>query len=237
MISGLSGIGIDHMNRSVLIVLAGVRNAVKRITRLAWQGLYRLLKARIYFGRSLEGVPAGSIVLFPLPSSFLCCGIAAIVAYKSGRPTGAPWSVALLEDLVKAVEDQGFLACQQNDFSGLEESYLGGKDIIDSLRQKTQAIKGEAHFFAVYTDPRERQLLQGFGDRLAAVTATEVKNLADFMGRLPAQKIELMARRIEKLKDAAWCIRNELLDNLKKIDFLLNGFKSQLQPSMVSTLT
>ena len=206
-----------------------------KLARQTRQCLYRLWTARIYLGRDLKGVPAGSIVFFPLHSNFLCCGIAAIVAFKNGRPTGTPSSVALLEDLVKAVEDHGWQACQRNDFNDLDEIYLGGKDSIESLWQKTQAIKGEEHFFAVYIDPKERQRLQDFGGRLAAVTATEVKNLADFMGRLPAQKVDLMASRIEILKDTAWCIQNELLDNLKKIDFLLNGFKSQLKPSMVST--
>jgi glucosamine--fructose-6-phosphate aminotransferase (isomerizing) len=194
-----------------------------------------LLTARVYLGCSLRGVPAGSIVFFPLQPGFLCCGIAAIVAYKNGGPAGAPLSVALLEDLVKAIEDRGCQACHQNDFKRLDERYLGGKDIINSLWQETQAIKGENQFFAVYSNPRERQLLQGIGDRLAAVTATEVKALANFMGRLPAQKVELMAARIEKLKDTAWCIRNEIVANLKKIDFLLNGSKNQPRPSMIST--
>ena len=205
------------------------------LLRFFWHQLHRLLTARVYLGRNLLSVPAGSVVFFPLQPSFLCCGIAAIVAYKNGSSTGTAASVALLEDLVKAVEDQGCQACHQDDLSGLDERYLGGKDLIESLWHQTRAIKGEEQFFAVYTDPKERQLLQTFGDRLAAVTTTEEKTLADVMGRLPAQKVELMAARIEKLKDTAWCIHNEILDNLKKIDFLLNGSNNQPQPSMLGT--
>ena len=59
--------------------------------------------------------------------------------------------------------------------------------------------------------------------------------LADHMGRIPTQKVELMTARIEKLKDIAWCIHSEILDNVKKIDFLLNGSNQQPQPAVVST--
>ncbi len=223
------------MNTAIKTLPAKFTKALMRITWLFWYHLHRLLTARVYLGRSLERVPAGSIVFFPLRPGFLYCGIAAILTYKNDRPTKRPFSVAVLEDLVKAIEDRGYQAYHQNDFSGLDESYLGGKDIIESLWQKASAIKGEENFFAVYTDPGERQLLQAIGDRLDAIAATEVKALEDCMGRLPSQKVEVMAARIEKLKDTAWCIRNEILDNLKKIDFLLNDSQKQFQPSMVST--
>ncbi|MEJ2285304.1 MAG: SIS domain-containing protein [Desulfobacterales bacterium] len=52
---------------------------------------------------------------------------------------------------------------------------------------------------------------------------------------MPAQKVELMAARIEKLKDITWCIRSEILDNLEKIDALLNGSQNPPQPSVIST--
>jgi hypothetical protein len=157
-ISGLSGIRINRMNTAIKTLPVKFTKALMRITWLFWHRLHRLLTARVYLGRDVLSVPAGSVVFFPLQSSFLCCGIAAIVAYKNGSSTGTAASVALLEDLVKAVEDQGCQACHQDDLSGLDERYLGGKDLIESLWRQTRAIKGEEQFFAVYTDPNSQPM-------------------------------------------------------------------------------
>jgi len=206
-----------------------------KITQLVWEGLHELLKAKVYWGRSPAGVPPGSLVFFPLQQNVLGCGIAAIVSYKNNRPGKALQSVGLLDDLVKPIECQGYKACHKNDFSGLDESYLGGEDLIESLWQRVQAIRCEDPFFALYTDPAERKLLHIVGERLSAIVETEAKILAQHMGRLPAPKVELMAARIDKLKDITWCIRSEILDNLKKIDALLNGSQKESQPSVVSS--
>lgn len=223
------------MKSTMKLRIVNFADIFPKITQLVWEGLHELLKAKVYWGRSPAGVPPGSLVFFPLQQNVLGCGIAAIVSYKNNRPGKALQSVGLLDDLVKPIECQGYKACHKNDFSGLDESYLGGKDLIESLWQRVQAIRCEDPFFALYTDPAERKLLHIVGERLSAIVETEAKILAQHMGRLPAPKVELMAARIDKLKDITWCIRSEILDNLKKIDALLNGSQKESQPSVVSS--
>jgi glucosamine--fructose-6-phosphate aminotransferase (isomerizing) len=200
-----------------------------------WNVIYRLLTAEVYFGRSPAGVPFGSIVFFPIQLQVLCCGIAAIVSYKKAGPAAAAPPVAALDEMLTSIEGQGCESCHKNDYTGLTARYLGGEALIESLWERVQAIKGENSFFAVYADPQERKLLQAAGERLAAVVGIEANMLTEHMGRMPAQKVELMAARIEKLKDITWCIRSEILDNLEKIDALLNGSPKPPQPSVVST--
>jgi len=223
------------MKSTMKLRIVNFADIFPKITQLVWEGLHELLKAKVYWGRSPAGVPPGSLVFFPLQQNVLGCGIAAIVSYKNNRPGKALQSVGLLDDLVKPIECQGYKACHKNDFSGLDESYLGGEDLIESLWQRVQAIRCEDPFFALYTDPAERKLLHIVGERLSAIVETEAKILAQHMGRLPAPKVELMAARIDKLKDITWCIRSEILDNLKKIDALLNGSQKESQPSVVSS--
>jgi len=226
---------LNNVKQTLDEILARVVTALGRVTRLAWVRLSRLLTAPIYVGRSPAGVPPGSIVLFPLQQNILACGIAAIVSYKNTGPTKSPPGAAGLDELVKSIARQGCKTSHKNDFAGLNENYLGGKDLIESLWQRIQAFKGEDHFFAVYTDPTQRERLHTVGEQLAGVVETESKMLAHHMGRLPAHKVELMAARLEKLKDITWCIRREILDNLQKIDALLNGSAKQPQPPVVST--
>ena len=83
------------------------------ITRLVWEGLHELLKAKVYWGRSPAGLPLGSLVFFPLQHNVLGCGIAAIVSYKNNKPTKARKSVGLLDELVKPIEGQGCQACHK----------------------------------------------------------------------------------------------------------------------------
>jgi len=204
-------------------------------TWFAWDRLHDLLKAGVYFGRSPAGVPPGSIVFFPIQPNILGCGIAALISYKSSRPAKSPPSAARLAELVKPIERQGCKTCHKDDLTSLDKNYLGGKDLIESLWQKIQAIKCEDDFFTIYTDSKQREFLDTAGQRLSGVVESETKILTDHMGRLPAQKVELMAARIEKLKDIAWCIRREIIDNFKKIDALLNGSDKKPRQSVVST--
>jgi glucosamine--fructose-6-phosphate aminotransferase (isomerizing) len=206
-----------------------------KITRVIWEGLHDLLTAQIYVGRSPTGVPPGSIVFFPIQQNILGCGIAAIVSYKNTRPTKSPPSAARLDELVKVIKRQGCKTCRDNDFADIEGSYLGGKDLIESLWQGVQTFKSEDHFFAIFSDSKQRRHLQTVGERLTDVFEAESKMLTDHMGHLRAPKVELMAARIEKLKDISWCIHREILDNIKKIDALLNGSDQQRQPSVVNT--
>jgi glucosamine--fructose-6-phosphate aminotransferase (isomerizing) len=208
---------------------------IQRMLRQFWKIIYRFITAEVYFGRNPAGVPPGSVIFFPIQPHVINCGIAAIVSYKNARQTTASPSVAALDELVASIEVQGCESCRKNDYAGLNESYLGGKKRIESLWQKIQALKGEKHFFAVYADSKERELLQATGERLAAIVRAEEKMLTEHMGRMPVQKVELMATGIEKLKDITWCIRSEIIDNLEKIDALLNGSRKQPQPSVVST--
>ncbi len=203
-------------------------------SRPVWDRFNRFLTAEVYFGKSMAGLPPGSIVFFPVQPNVLGCGIAAIVSYKNPGPTKDLQSVASLDDLVASMARLGCEAYRKDDFAGLDEDYLGGKDLIESLWQRIQALKCDEPFFVIYTDPKERQLLHEVGERLAGIVTTEAKILADHMGRLPARKVELMAAGIEKLKDITWCIRCEILDNLKKIDALLNGSQKQPPPSVVN---
>ena len=215
--------------------LADLADIFFKITRFVWEGLHGLLTAEVYFGRNPIGLPPGSLVFFPVQETILHCGIAAIVSYKSKQPANSRQTIAPLEKMVKNIKNQGCKTCRENDFAGIEDSYLGGKDLIDSLWQGVQTFKSEDHFFSIFSDSKQSRHLQTVGERLTDVFEAESKMLTDHMGHLPAPKVALMTARIEKLKDIAWCIHREILDNIKKVDDLLNGSDQQRQPSMVHT--
>jgi glucosamine--fructose-6-phosphate aminotransferase (isomerizing) len=221
------------MKQSISLKLSGARIALFGVTRFA-QRLYHFLKTDVYFGRSPAGVAPGSIVFFPVHQNILGCGIAAIVSYKNKKPASYAKNGARLDEIVKKIEDRGCETCRKLDYQDIDNGYLGGKRLIDNLWQTVQEIKCEEPFFAFYTSVKKRRHLQTVGDRLTGVVETESKILADHMGRMPSQAVELMAERIERLKDIAWCIRCEILDNTKKLDALIKGSPKQSQPAVVN---
>src|SRR5512137_809097 len=74
--------------------------------------LGRRLCAPVYFGRSLAGVPTGSLVVFPLQATFLGCGIAGIVAFKRQAAAPETLPVAPLAALAERIRAHHFEACR-----------------------------------------------------------------------------------------------------------------------------
>ena len=71
-----------------------------------------------------------------------------------------------------------------------------------------------------------------YEDSLAAVIEAESSLLAEQMGHLAAGVVERVSGRLEKLKDIAWCLRVDILSNVKKIRDLL--IQSPAVPSMLT---
>ncbi|MEJ2168627.1 MAG: SIS domain-containing protein [Desulfobacterales bacterium] len=204
-----------------------------RLCRLVAGVLAGILKADVYLGRSPAALPPGSIVLFPYIEDTFCCGIAAIVSYKVKKPAAPPLKTALLEETGTAIQEQDFESCTKSGYNDIEAAYLGGEARIDALWQAIQNYKSEASFFALYTSPDEQKQLEALGRRLSTVAAAEVRSLAAHMGRIPAPEAELMSARIEKLKDIAWCINNEIINNIDKINQLCRGLPQPPQPETI----
>jgi glucosamine--fructose-6-phosphate aminotransferase (isomerizing) len=205
-----------------------------RLSRPAWEALTGILTADVYFGRSPAGQAPGSIVLFPYHESMLCCGIAAMVSYKIRKPIKAPRKMARLDETAAAIGRQGCEICKKSGYTDIEQTYLGGEALIDSLWQAAQSFKSEKSFFSIYTKADEQKQLEKLGRQLNAVAADEGRLLAELMGRIPAQKAELMFARIEKLKDIAWCLLNEITNNINQIKELCRALPQPPQPGTIS---
>ena len=176
----------------------------------------------VYFGRHVSNVPDGALVVFPVRSTLLGCGIAGIVAFKCPRPSPTEAPLAQLADLAQRVCRSG----PAGDASPPERSvadYLGGEACIEALWRQVHALKRANIFTRLCGD----ETLQSEMDRLARALAehaeTEGRQFDDAMGRLNAADADVMALRIDRLRDIAWCLRAEILANIAKVRGLMNG--------------
>ena len=218
------------MNQSFSSNLSQVAGHLGSIFRHALQRLTGFLTADIHFGKHISRLPAGSIVFFPYRETAINCGIAALVSYKAKQEGKKRQPTVSLAELVNQLPDQGLASFKATDSSSIAERYLGGDSQIESLWQTVQALKGEDRFFTLYTDSHDQLQLMNIGKRLNHLIEIEIRSLTEHMGRIAPQTAEIISARIEKLKDATWCIHDEILKNIEKIKNLSRGL-SQLPDS------
>ncbi|MBC2694529.1 MAG: SIS domain-containing protein [Desulfobacteraceae bacterium] len=190
------------------------------------------LLSDVYFGRNTAGLPDNSIVFFPCSENILCCGIAGIISFKGKGKKTKHIDLTSLNEMALKIDEKGCMNCAQNN-KFLIIDYLGDQELIDSFLYSVQSLKGDDYFAECFAGKDIQSELLKLSDRLNAIINRESKFLSDNMGRLDADMVDTMSRRIESLKDISWCIISELLDNIVKVGELLN---QNFQPFTSSTL-
>ncbi|MCX5881316.1 MAG: SIS domain-containing protein [Deltaproteobacteria bacterium] len=183
------------------------------------------LFSRIYFGRHSAVVPNGSIIFFPCCSNFLCCGLSGIVSFKPGKTDHSDLLADLpvddLRNTLLAVESGGYSACKKSALS-ITDHYLGGDPAVQSLFNQAHSLKKIHVFYSIYADPGLQKILSEISVRLLALIQSESASLGLDMGRLSADDIDVMIRRLEVVKDVLWCLKSELLENVARIQELIH---------------
>jgi len=179
-----------------------------------------MLKTSVYIGRHPSGVPQGSLVLLPCSLTRLCCGVAGIVAYKPKKASSAKLHLPALQDAVDRICACGYNTCGE-DTESLTREYLCGDKALEELLASAQSLKRSDLFAAVAADAEARTSIETLAGQLQAVIAAESQSLTACMGRLPAEAVDTISRRVECLKDVAWCLTVEVLENVTKTGELL----------------
>jgi glucosamine--fructose-6-phosphate aminotransferase (isomerizing) len=195
--------------------------SILRHAGVRWHQLGRRLAAPVYFGRSPATVPPGAIVVFPLRATVLGCGIAGIVAFKRPETTAAV-PIAPLTAGVERLVANGLDACRTGGRS-LAETYLGGAACVAEVGRIAQELRRPEAFGRIYADPALQAQLERLASTLAECQAAEVGRFDELVGRLNVAEAEAAGRRIEQLKDAAWCLRSEVLGNIARVRDLAAG--------------
>ncbi len=184
---------------------------VKRLCNIILKGLL----CNVYFGKRFAGVQDRGIVFFPYHENRLCCGLTGIVAFKHKKTTDDRVDVAVLNHMLKKLEDHKVQNCRQNGLD-FESHYLGGKVHVDALMKAVRSLKSNEPFYHLFVDTQRQDELSEFAGRLSEIIESESKFLSDHLGRLPSKDVDILVRRIDNLKDIAWCLTSEIAGNFKK---------------------
>ena len=197
--------------------------------------LTALVKFQVYFGRHVDSVPPRSIILFPYSTTACQCGITGIVAVKNGQQLPATYTMSPVDGMIEKILRSAHKLSEDTE-NAIGSDYLGGEELIDELYGAIRTLKTRTAFYQVFTHFEEKQNLEVFYSRITQIIERESRRLDHLMGRLPASDVETMSRRLERLKDAAWCLKTELIDNIAKIVELHGEANLAPTPASVTTL-
>ncbi|MFC1857175.1 SIS domain-containing protein [Thermodesulfobacteriota bacterium] len=198
----------------------------------AIRSVCEFLTFNVYVGKSLAKIPQKSIVIFPCRNTLFCCGLTGIVSFKSETEAPQPISLTPLEDMLRQIQGHNYAACIQDDYS-LAERYLCGHEILTSLLQSVRNLKKQSSFYEVFSNEALQRKIVDLSAHLTHIIDEETEVLSDNMGRLDTHAVKTMAKRIEDLKDIAWCLTWEISDNVQKVKTLISDPSPAVPPAVV----
>src|SRR6056297_11529 len=205
--------------RNILQLIAGVFSFLARV--------------RITIGKHIHSVPANTIILFPFSANTCQCGITGIVAVKTNEGQPTDYAMPPVGEMIQQIADASN-ALDEAAQPDIGTDYLGGGELMENFYAAVRSLKTRTAFYHIFTQPEEKTKLEGFSEQLGRIIDTEGSRLGRLMGRLSPEVVETMSRRIERLKDAGWCLKTELIDNIEKIT-ALNGTGAPRPPEATIT--
>jgi len=174
------------------------------------------LQADIYFGKNLAGIPKHSFVLFPFHSSLLSCGLTGIVAYKRGQEKMDRLDLSLFEDTVRQIKENPYPSHVENE-SFLDKNFFQESQLVSGALKAARELKTESHFYEILIKLMFQDKLLKIGEHISNIIHIQEKWLSENMGDLIPDAVDAIAERITHLKDIAWCISSEILNNIPKV--------------------
>ncbi len=171
---------------------------------------------RLYIGKSIKGVPVGSIILFPIQDNHLNCGLTAIVTFKRKEVAKAEIPVVGLESASSHLRRHIYKETSKRDES-LIENYLGGESFLRDVQDLIGDLKLTSSLYTVFHDKFLQERLERVTRDLGKIIKGEEREHQKRLNLLSLKENEVIERRITLLKDTHWSLRQEVLGNLKKI--------------------
>jgi glucosamine--fructose-6-phosphate aminotransferase (isomerizing) len=196
--------------------------------------LYKFLqpyiKADLYFGINPGSIKHKSrnsaIILFPCYNCNFLCGLAGIVSFVNNKTVTSDVNINLLTEITDAASDKTLQLCETANLS-LEDHYLGGKNLVESLLIEIRALKQDSLFHKIFLEHDLQNKLKDISRILNELIAHEARDLNLRMGLLGKTELASVSERLEVLRDAAWSLEKESLGNIKKVHNLLQNHETR----------
>ncbi|MFW5957824.1 MAG: SIS domain-containing protein [Desulfosalsimonas sp.] len=190
-------------------------------------GLYE----KVYFGKTPRRIHGDAIIFFPYLPERISCGLTGMVAFRRAPEHSNPKDVAgaapdSIKSLVEQIVSTG-LPEQSEEPAAISENCLGGPDTAAKLFDQIRELKKNDGFYSLMSSEPSVKELSLILENLNSSVDRESAKFRYWMGRLPAEVFDMISVRLEAMKDAAWSLKTEILDNIEKVGALLANVPSQ----------
>ncbi len=144
------------------------------------------------------------------------CGLAGSVSIIDKKRSEAKVDLSRLKELVSLASSRGFDDCLKSSIS-IGDHYLGGKETIDQLLFQIGQLKKDEQLFLINLNDALLNSLGSLSEQINQLLEIEGTSLTKIMGHLSADEVEAVSGSIEGLKDAAWRLDKEIIENIEKI--------------------
>lgn len=189
---------------------------------------------KVYFAKSVNGVEADAIIFFPVYRCRLNCGITGIVAYKKGESTSQTIPIKTVESVILHMGE--YTLKKLKGAPGFVEHYLGGEASIKELGGLVQGLKAPDALYALFKDASLREKLKEISRVLGTLISEEQGQHHQRLSFLPLEENEVIINRVTQLKDLHWCITEEIVKNMERIEGLSSSALKEIDLSVFRQL-
>lgn len=191
-----------------------------------------LLRMPVFWGRCPTEHREGAWVLFPISGCTFYCGLAGLVSVRRKSAPPPMEDFSLLERIIRQIKSRPLDRCMAEQLP-VSAHYLGGEAPLDHLHAAVNNLKREESFLHLFGDRERQAIMAGWSEQLTGFIHRELPGLQAKMGALGDGDVETADQRIEKLKDVAWCMQEEILANIGKTGALMGGAGTGFPPGAV----
>jgi glucosamine--fructose-6-phosphate aminotransferase (isomerizing) len=175
---------------------------------------------RFYVGRDPRQVPHGSLILFPLMPTVLCCGFAGIVTIGKPDKLRDGNMIEELDCLWKEIRNKDIKAA----LAGATDAnlYLSGRQCLEQAEAAVLQLKTDRHFEYLFHDSKKRQKLACLAEEMQEFLSQQETLLEEKAAHLSTADLEAINSRLVQLKDVVWALEKDVLENIDKIAALAN---------------
>ncbi|HTZ39546.1 MAG TPA: hypothetical protein VMB77_05290, partial [Syntrophales bacterium] len=167
-----------------------------------------------FLGRNPGQAPPFSILLFPVHTTVLCCGIAGILAVKKGPKPSEIDAGANLSQCFAKIRKASLSRVIAGKIKS--EGYLAGVEPLREMEQDLVLLRQGPHFRALFFNPAKAAVLQSLIPEIKLFLAGEEALLEAEAGRFATVQMEVINSRLILLKDILWGLEMDILANIGK---------------------
>lgn len=177
--------------------------------------MFKLGKWNIYIGCDPAGVPPGSIILFPVLSNIIPCGLAGVLTIKKKNNIPADTDavarpIRLFEDIRK--EDMGKILSR----SITPEGFLAGRERLREIEKSVLELKQAASFQNIFFQPEMAGKLMDLVGKMKSFLLHEERLIEENANLFTTEEMETINSRLVVMKDICWSLEKDILENIEK---------------------